>query len=108
MEISNLHAGLGGVGARLLFDLGHEPELGRVGQGHVEAEARHHQDQALGDGERPHVVGRRGPGDADLETAGLAELLPDGQVVGQDLARVVDIACMESTGIEASRATSLR
>jgi len=82
-----------GIGLCLGLDLGHQAELGRAGEGDVDAEAGHHQDQALGHRQRPHVVRRRGPGDAELEAAGVAaEMFADGQHVGEDLAGVVDVA----------------
>ena len=66
---------------------------GGVGQGHVDAEARHHQDDALRHRDRPHVVGRRSPRHAELQAPGVGpELLADRHVVGEDLARVIDVA----------------
>ena len=62
-----------------------------VDEGHVDAESGHEEDQTLWNRQRPDVVRSRGPGDADLQAPGVAEPLADRDVVGEDLARVVDV-----------------
>ncbi len=80
------------------LDLGIETELGRIGQRHVHSEAGHHQDQALGNREGAHIVGRAGPGHTQLQPPGFPKTLPNREIIRQDLARMVHIALHAEEG----------
>ena len=83
---------LAGVVTGLLYDVGHQFELGRAHQTHVHAKAGRQQNQALGHADGLEITGSIGPAHGDGLAAGIAFLLDDGHQIGQDLVRMIDVA----------------
>ena len=93
--IHNLEAGaeLARLFARLVHDLGHQLEFGRVSQDHIQAEAGHLEDQALRHRHGFLIGGGVSPRNDHLFAAQVAALLlPNGEQVGQALEGMVDVA----------------